>query len=181
MPKKVPYLFDPKLVKAAVFGANDGIVTTFAVVAGAAGADLSTKVILILGISNLVADGVSMGMGDFLGERSEQKLLQQEKLRFKKNRLWVSGLVTFVFFLIAGSLPLVPYVAQAIFGLEIPLSKLELSVIATAISLFIIGSARSLVIKGSWLRNGLEMLVVGAVSSGAAYLIGVVIERALTM
>jgi VIT1/CCC1 family predicted Fe2+/Mn2+ transporter len=54
-----------------VYGSIDGIVTTFAVVAGAAGAGLNIKVVLILGISNLVADGLSMSIGSFLSKRSE--------------------------------------------------------------------------------------------------------------
>ena len=54
-----------------VYGSIDGIVTTFAVVAGASGAGLSIKVILILGISNLMADGLSMSIGSFLSKKSE--------------------------------------------------------------------------------------------------------------
>jgi len=46
-----------------VFGANDGIVTTFAVVSGVAGASLSIKVAIILGLANLLADGFAMGAG----------------------------------------------------------------------------------------------------------------------
>lgn len=61
-----------------VYGANDGIVTTFAVVAGVAGANLSTKIILILGFANLVADGISMALGNFLGTRSENQLKKEE-------------------------------------------------------------------------------------------------------
>ena len=53
-----------------VYGANDGIVTTFAVVAGVAGAGLSVRVVLILGISNLLADGFSMGSSNYLAIRS---------------------------------------------------------------------------------------------------------------
>ncbi len=47
-----------------VYGANDGIITTFAVVFGVVGAGLSERVILILGFANLLADGFSMGAGD---------------------------------------------------------------------------------------------------------------------
>jgi VIT1/CCC1 family predicted Fe2+/Mn2+ transporter len=47
-------------------GANDGIVTTFAVVCGVVGAELSSRVILILGFANLVAGGFSMGASNFL-------------------------------------------------------------------------------------------------------------------
>jgi len=55
-----------------VYGSIDGIVTTFAVVAGAAGAGLDVAVIVILGISNLVADGLSMSIGSYLSRKSEQ-------------------------------------------------------------------------------------------------------------
>jgi len=59
----------------------DGIVTTFAVVAGAAGADLGSAVILILGFSSLFADGLSMGLGDFLSETAEHKYIASEMAR----------------------------------------------------------------------------------------------------
>jgi len=54
-----------------VYGAIDGIVTTFAVVAGAAGASLSVQIVLILGMANLIADGLSMSVGAYLAKRSE--------------------------------------------------------------------------------------------------------------
>ncbi|MBI3114881.1 MAG: VIT1/CCC1 transporter family protein [Candidatus Kerfeldbacteria bacterium] len=59
-------------LKDLVFGANDGIVTTFAVVAAAAGAGLEAFVVIILGVANLLADGLSMGLGNFLGEKSDE-------------------------------------------------------------------------------------------------------------
>ncbi|MGH8978267.1 MAG: VIT1/CCC1 transporter family protein, partial [Acidimicrobiia bacterium] len=43
-----------------VYGAIDGTVTTFAVVAGVRGASLEATILVILGIANLVADGFSM-------------------------------------------------------------------------------------------------------------------------
>jgi len=64
-----------------IFGANDGLVTTFAVVAGAVGADLSTVVIIVLGFANLLADGASMGLGNYLGKKSEQRFVAKQRLR----------------------------------------------------------------------------------------------------
>src|SRR3989344_5105467 len=64
-----------------VYGANDGIVTTFAVVSGAVGAGLSPVVIIILGFSNLVADGISMGMSNFLSLRSKKSFEKRERTR----------------------------------------------------------------------------------------------------
>lgn len=54
-----------------VYGGIDGAVTTFAVVVGVIGAELSTRTILILGAANLVADGFSMAAGNYLGTRAE--------------------------------------------------------------------------------------------------------------
>jgi len=55
-----------------VFGGIDGAVTTFAIVAGVAGASLSTNVILILGAANLLADGFSMAAGNYSGVKAEK-------------------------------------------------------------------------------------------------------------
>ncbi len=54
-----------------VYGGMDGAVTTFAVVAGAAGANLDSSVVIILGIANLIADGFSMSVGSYLANHSE--------------------------------------------------------------------------------------------------------------
>ncbi|MBD3677691.1 MAG: VIT1/CCC1 transporter family protein [Rhodobacteraceae bacterium] len=72
-------------LKQIVFGANDGIVTTFAIVAGFAGASaegtaqIGGIAVLIFGLANLFADGVSMGLGELLSARSKRDLYQQEQ------------------------------------------------------------------------------------------------------
>jgi vacuolar iron transporter family protein len=63
----------------AVYGSIDGIVTTFAVVAGAAGAELGLTVVLILGLANLFADGLSMSIGSYLSRKSEQDSYQKHR------------------------------------------------------------------------------------------------------
>ncbi|MEX2054731.1 MAG: VIT1/CCC1 transporter family protein [Candidatus Andersenbacteria bacterium] len=64
-----------------VFGGIDGVVTTFAVVAGVAGADLSAAIVLVLGLANLLADGFAMGIGNFLSIRSERERYERERAR----------------------------------------------------------------------------------------------------
>ena len=49
----------------------DGIITTYAVIIGSYGANLGEKVILILGISTMIADAFSMAMGDYLSTKAE--------------------------------------------------------------------------------------------------------------
>jgi VIT1/CCC1 family predicted Fe2+/Mn2+ transporter len=63
-------------VRDFVYGAIDGAVTTFAVVAGAAGASLASRVVLIMGLANLFADGFSMAVSNFLGTRAAEQQRQ---------------------------------------------------------------------------------------------------------
>lgn len=62
-----------------IYGGIDGTVTTFAVVAGVAGAKLSTTVVIILGLANLIADGFSMAVSNFLATRAEHQERDQER------------------------------------------------------------------------------------------------------
>ena len=72
-------------LKEIVYGGNDGIVTTFAVVAGFAGAQANVATtmpvltVLLFGFANLFADGVSMALGNFLSIRSEKDVYYSEK------------------------------------------------------------------------------------------------------
>lgn len=75
-------------LKEIVYGGIDGIVTTFAVVAGFAGASLGDGVVgysfltvLLFGIANLVGDGASMGLGNFLSLRAEQDMYRSQRQR----------------------------------------------------------------------------------------------------
>jgi VIT1/CCC1 family predicted Fe2+/Mn2+ transporter len=62
-----------------VYGGIDGAVTTFAIVAGVIGAQLSNRVVLILGVANLVADGFSMAASNYSGTKTEHE--EQAQLR----------------------------------------------------------------------------------------------------
>jgi hypothetical protein len=55
-----------------IYGGVDGAITTFAIVAGVAGADLSVTILLILGFANLLADGFAMGASNFIATKSER-------------------------------------------------------------------------------------------------------------
>lgn len=64
---------DSIYLKEFIYGAVDGAITTFAIVAGVAGAGMSAGVIIILGFANLLADGFSMAVSNFLGTRAENQ------------------------------------------------------------------------------------------------------------
>ncbi len=228
--KKYHRSFGGTYIKDLVYGANDGIVTTFAVVAGVAGAHLEPSVIVILGFANLIGDGISMAIGNYLGTKSEihyqrrQRKMEEwevdhlpeeerEEVRdiyrrkgFSGNILeqavgiitankkrWVddmmthelgifdegsdpwkavkNGAATFVAFMIAGFLPLVPFV----FGVSS--NNLMFSACMTGVALFVVGGARSIITRHFWLKSGLEVLIVGAIAASAAYAVGAYIGR----
>src|SRR6186713_2441864 len=67
-------------VRELIYGANDGIITTFAVVAGVTGGGLPLRVVLIIGAANLIADGLSMAAGNYLSIRSHESVLEAQNL-----------------------------------------------------------------------------------------------------
>lgn len=214
-----------RYIKDIVYAANDGIITTFAVVAGVVGADQAVSIVIIMGLANLIADGISMASGNYLGSHSEyqyylsekenlEKLVKHQpsksrqalrtiyarkgfrgsflteiidKLMVKKS-IWSeelladqmksrppdagqpirAALVTFVSFITFGFIPLVPY----FFGVT---NSFLVSVAATALALFLVGSLRSIITGRSWFLAGLEMLFIGAVASTSAYVVGYLI------
>jgi len=65
---------DPRIsyLRDWIYGGIDGVVTTFAVVAGVVGAQLPSRIVLILGLANLVADGFAMAAGNYSGTQAER-------------------------------------------------------------------------------------------------------------
>ena len=94
-----------KYLPDLIYGANDGIITTLAVVSGVTGAALSSTVILILGFANLVADGFSMGASNVLSRRSDVQNGRIPTLAAAAGH----GIATFLGFVLAGLVPLLAY------------------------------------------------------------------------
>jgi VIT1/CCC1 family predicted Fe2+/Mn2+ transporter len=217
---------------SVVYGASDGIITTFAVVAGAMGAHLNPQIVLIMGFANLFGDGFSMAMGDYLSHRTTAKYDETERKReeweveidpqsekeemfqiYKERgisdekaralvdlissdkRLWVDtmmheelgileekhdspvkdALVTFLSFVLFGFMPLITYVLASF----IPLFEQNTFVIATILTLmtlFTVGAIRKSVTGGSWIKSGVEMLLMGSAAAFVAYIVGFLIR-----
>ena len=214
-------------IGSMVYGALDGIVTTFAVVSGVAGAELGSNVILILGIGNLLADGFSMGVGDYLSTKSEREYYDREARRQKweiesfpdgqraelhalylkdgwdgehaeqltelhthNADRWVNAMMieelgmlkeehnpvfnaiaTFSAFVTVGAVPLLVYLVGLVTPIE-PREAFLWSMGLSGFALFSVGAAKVFVTRLNPLRSGLEMLLVGGLAAGVAYLIG---------
>ncbi|MBU0766447.1 VIT1/CCC1 transporter family protein [Patescibacteria group bacterium] len=216
-------------VRDIVFGGNDGIVTTFAVVAGTIGAQLPHSVVIILGAANLLADGLSMATGTYLSLRSEHdkfQRLRKEELKeieddpeieaeevrqayrakgFEGTDLekavsiitadkerWANvmmheehglteeasgkpalhGFLTFISFVIFGSIPLLPFV----FGVTHD-SRFTVAIISTFCALVLLGIARSYLTKERLIRGPIEIVSIGALGAFAAFGVGVLLKN----
>lgn len=161
-------------IRDIVYGANDGLITTFAVVSGVAGGALSQVAILVIGAANLAADGVSMGVGNLLAIRADERAREADGLPELEAYPWKHGLATLIAFAGAGAIPLVPYVLPLP-----PPARLPWSIGMTFASLFLLGAARALVTRDRWWRTGLETLLLGFVVAIAAYGAGRLVADAL--
>jgi len=202
-----------------IYGAIDGAVTIFAVVAGVHGAELSTTVVLVLGLANLLADGFAMGAGNYIATKSERddfrRLLaierrhialapdgEREEIRqiFARKGFddadldrivaviaadearWAelmateeygaspvpksparAGIITLAAFVLAGTVPLVTYLAAGSFSV---------CATTTGVVFFAIGAARSLWSPAGWVRSGLETCAIGMCAAGLAFIVG---------
>lgn len=146
-----------------IYGANDGIVTTLAIVSGVKGANLSAQVILVLGFANLIADGFSMGASNYLSKRSEAK----PEDRLGHLEATQRGWATFLGFVVAGIAPLLGYLLPD-FGMD----RFVLAVILALFTLFVVGASRALFSEVNWFRAGMEMFLVGTLAGAVAYGIG---------
>jgi VIT1/CCC1 family predicted Fe2+/Mn2+ transporter len=214
-----------------VFGGLDGIITTFAVVSGVAGAQLGARVVLIMGLANLFADGFSMAIGAYLSSKSDQEYYQRERereawevqnfpegeraelfeiyhskgyseedtknlveIKTRNPELWldtmmieelgmlkdeskpiINALTTLIAFILAGSIPMFIY----IIGLFFPISAtvtFPISLGFSALGLFGLGAAKVFVTHRNALKSGWEMLLVGGLAAGVAYLVGTLLK-----
>ena len=73
------WLFDKTYIGEFVYGGIDGAITTFAVVAGAAGAEAGIYWVLIFGFANLIADGFSMSVGNYFSTKAERDNFEKHK------------------------------------------------------------------------------------------------------
>jgi VIT1/CCC1 family predicted Fe2+/Mn2+ transporter len=150
-------------VREIVYGANDGLITTFAVVAGVAGGGLTPRVVLICGVANLLADGLSMAVGNYLSIRSHESVLEAQGLPEEEAFPWRHGVATFGAFVVAGALPLLPYLLPAY------VDRFASSTLLALVAMFVIGASRSLIANVRWWAGGIEMLVLGAIVTAVAY------------
>jgi len=210
-------------VRDIILGANDGLVSILALMAGVYGATTESHPILIAGIAGAVAGAISMGAGAYLSSKSEKEVTEKENERkgirekrtpeeekqklgefyrakgFKKQEAEaiaarVSSKMGLMSELTVGeevgltseeSWP--PTKAAVLTGLSfavaslipiLPVAFMDISpaiitaVIASIVTLFAVGASKTLFSRKSWLRSGLEMMIIGTLAAVTTYAIG---------
>lgn len=160
-----------KFLPEFVYGGTDGVVTTFAVIAGSVGASFSPQIALILGCANIGADGFSMAASDFLSKQSENELRKKD-LRKKP---FHAACATFFSFMIMGFIPLISYGAAIIFP-QLQGHEFSLATLCAAGAFIIIGGIKGKVTNKHPVRSILETLLIGGAAAFLAYAIGLVLK-----
>jgi VIT1/CCC1 family predicted Fe2+/Mn2+ transporter len=161
---------EKKYLPEFVYGAIDGTVTTFAVVAGVMGASLSSAIVLILGFANLFADGFSMAISNYLSVKSNNEIHKKHKHEHFSNPK-KTAFATFAAFVIVGFIPLLPFVL-GIFFPSIACCQFKISIILTAIAFLIIGAVKGMVVGKKQIRAALETLLIGGIAAILAFAVG---------
>lgn len=153
-----------KYAKSITYGGLDGIITTFAVVAGAIGGKLGVTAIIILGFSNLLADGFSMAAGDYLSSTTEDGTNSKQALK--------NALMTFLSFNLFGLVPLLAYLFLIKIATFTDQITLILASILVSLALISLGWVKATITGQSKKVEILRTLLVGIVAAGVAYGIG---------
>lgn len=163
MPKALTKVF----VRNVIFGIEDSLVSTVGLLAGIASGALPTRTILMTGVIYIAVEALSMAVGSFLSEESVGEMEQGSEAF--RNAI-IGGGVMFVSFVIAGFVPLVPYL------FFVPATALMTSVVLSLATLFALGYIHSRMsgARGTkpWVR-ALRMAILG----GAAIVLGIVVAR----
>jgi len=73
-----------RFIREVMFGMNDGLVSTIGFVAGATGALMQTRLVLLAGVASVVAGALSMGIGAYLASKAQRDFFESEKARERR-------------------------------------------------------------------------------------------------
>ena len=143
-----------------VYGGMDGVITTVAIIGATLGAKIHTSYALILGLANIIADGFSMGI-------SRYNSLTNIKSGNSNVSPLFSGLYTFIFFIIMGSIPLLPFIFVTLNNESLMKKML---ILFSLLSFIIIGY-----IKGKYtnklLTSMIEVVFIGSIGALISYFV----------
>jgi len=162
-------------LRAAVLGANDGIVSVAGVVMGVAAAGVKPETILIAGIAAIVAGAISMGGGEFVSVSAQRDSeISHGRTQAQVNaRPWAAAWSSFIAFSAGAILPLIAITGpwEAI--------RIPLTVAAVITALAITGWWAAWAGKASILRSVIRNVAISFLTMGFSYAIGTLLGVAI--
>ncbi len=153
-----------------VYGGVDGIITTFAVVSGVMGAALSPAIVLILGFANLLADGFSMAVSNYLSTRTEHALNQHEN-RHETVLPFKTAMATFFSFVALGAIPLLSFIVAPLIPV-IDQHPFAISAALAGFAFLMVGFMKGRVSDTGALRSAVTTLLIGGAAAAIAFAVG---------
>ncbi len=170
--------------KDFILGGQDGLVNVLGLVLGVASATLNTQIVIITGIVATLAESVSMAAVAYTSSKAAKDYYSgkikddknynkknEDKILFKEyknplNSAWVVGVST----ILGSIIPLSPF-----FFLNIKTGMI-ISIIISAIALFIVGALKAKTSIGNWKRSGIELMMIGMIAALVGYGVGLLLK-----
>ena len=150
-------------VRNFIFGVEDSLVSTVGLLAGVAVAGVARPELLMTGIVLIFVEAFSMGVGSLLSDNTASEYLAHKEVPLYRS--FISALIMFCSYFIAGFIPLIPYV------LILGNGAVAASVAASLVSLFMLGFISGTRVDGKGIREGFKMAILG----GLAIIVGMAI------
>jgi VIT1/CCC1 family predicted Fe2+/Mn2+ transporter len=126
---------------------------------------------LILGVSNVLADGFSMASSNYLSEKSHSSQSGETSINKPMN----TALATFVSFVIVGSIPLLSYFISYIFNIWQG-KQFMFAIVFTSLAFILIGQVRGKITNTNRFNSVLETIFIGGVAALVAYYVGALLK-----
>jgi VIT1/CCC1 family predicted Fe2+/Mn2+ transporter len=148
------------------FGIEDSLVSTTGALAGIAISSTSKAAIISAALVIIAVESTSMAASEFVSEETEEDV---ENTKNPASPL-ISGLIIFIGYIIAGMIPLAPY-------LLLPkLQAIPVSIGLALTGLFLLGIYKGKISHKSPLRSALEVLIIGGVAAGIGIAVGLIFK-----
>lgn len=152
-------------LRSAIFGVEDGLVSTTGALAGIAAGTRDAQVVLMAGLVIIMVEALSMAAGQFLSERAVHQLDPTHD-----DKLVVGGAVMYAAYLAGGLVPLAPVLAVRTLG------AVWVGTGCALLGLFALGWVKGRLVRVEPVRSGLEILAVGGLATLVGLVVGVLLK-----
>ena len=150
-------------LRSAMFGLQDGLVSTTGVVVGISTGVEDKSIIILASLVAVTVEATSMAAGQY---SSEKAVHQMDKTGKHTDSLLIGALIMFLAYFLAGMIPIAPTIT-----LNQPEARV-VAIVAALIGLFIVGYVKGRLVESKPLRSAAELLIIGGLATTIGLLVG---------